>query len=46
MIVSIGPPCAPGEAWHGCEPAMTIPPTFYLSATLAMILSLIAGGMV
>jgi hypothetical protein len=46
MIVSIGPPCAPGEAWHGCEPAMTIPLTFYLLGTLAMLHSLIAGGMV
>lgn len=39
MIVSIGPPCLPAEAWNACEPAMTIWPDFLVTGILAMMLS-------
>jgi hypothetical protein len=41
MILSIGPPCVPQEVWNGCEPAMTILPTFLITGLLAVIISLI-----
>ncbi len=37
---SWGPPCAPEEIWHACEPAMSIIPNFLITGILAMLLSL------
>ena len=28
LITSMGPPCDPVQVWHGCEPAMTVVPSF------------------
>lgn len=36
---SWGPPCAPEEIWHACEPAMSILPNFQLTGILAMLFS-------
>jgi hypothetical protein len=35
-----GPPCAPKEIWHACEPAMSILPNFLITGILAMLFSL------
>ncbi len=40
MIPSIGPPCVPEKVWNGCEPAMTIVPSFLVTGILAIIISL------
>jgi hypothetical protein len=40
LILSMGPPCAPEAAWNGCEPAMTILPSFLVTGILAALLSL------
>ena len=41
MIVSIGPPCVPEEAWNACEPAMTIIPNYLITGILAVIIGLV-----
>jgi len=41
VINAIGPPCQPVTAWHGCEPAMTIVPHFYVTGVLAIFVSII-----
>jgi len=41
MMSAIGPPCQASTAWHGCEPAMTIIPNFFVTGVLAVIVSLI-----
>src|SRR5260370_39616768 len=41
MIRAMGPPCQANTAWHGCEPAMTIIPTFFVTGVLAIIVSLL-----
>lgn len=38
MIASMGVPCVPEEAWHLCEPAMTILPNFLITGILSMLL--------
>ena len=40
MIASIGPPCAPEEAWNACEPAMTILPNFLVTGILALLIGI------
>jgi hypothetical protein len=42
MIQSMGPPCDPLTAWHGCEPAMTILPSFLISGALAVVIGAFA----
>lgn len=37
MINAIGPPCERTTAWHGCEPAFTIVPSFLVAGVLAML---------
>lgn len=29
-ILAMGPPCQTNKMWHGCEPAMTIIPNFFV----------------
>ena len=41
VITSIGPPCDPEQAWHLCEPAMTVVPSFLVSGIVATIVGLI-----
>lgn len=41
MILSMGPPCIPEEAWNACEPAMTILPNFLITGILAVIIGLL-----
>jgi hypothetical protein len=41
LISAFGPPCQPKLVWHGCEPAMTIIPDFFVTGILAIIISLI-----
>jgi hypothetical protein len=38
MILSMGPPCVPEEAWNGCEPAMTILPSFLITGVLSVVI--------
>ena len=40
VITSMGPPCIPEETWNGCEPAMTILPSFLYSGILTVLISL------
>jgi hypothetical protein len=40
LISAIGSPCQPQEAWHACEPAMTIIPNFFVTGVFAIIVSL------
>ena len=40
-ILAMGPPCQANRAWHGCEPALTIVPTFVVASVLTSILALI-----
>jgi hypothetical protein len=40
-ILAMGPPCQTNKIWHGCEPAMTIIPNFFVTGVLAIIVSLI-----
>jgi hypothetical protein len=37
MIVSMGPPCVPEQAWNACEPAMTVVPSFLVTGILAVL---------
>ena len=37
LISAIGPPCQPETAWHACEPAFTLVPSFFVTGFLAMI---------
>jgi hypothetical protein len=39
VFPSWGPPCVPEEAWHGCEPAMSIVPNFLFTGIIAILLS-------
>jgi len=41
MILSMGPPCAPEAVWNGCEPAMTLLPSFLITGILSVILGLL-----
>jgi len=41
LINAIGLPCQPKAAWHACEPAITLLPTFSLSGILAISVSLV-----
>jgi len=41
MIASMGPPCEAEAVWHGCEPAMTVLPNFFITGVLAVILGVI-----
>lgn len=40
-ILAMGPPCQTNKMWHGCEPAMTIIPNFFVTGVIAIIVSLI-----
>ncbi|MEA4908877.1 MAG: hypothetical protein VB089_14735 [Anaerolineaceae bacterium] len=44
LIVSIGPPCVPQESWNGCEPALTILPSFLISGILTVVIALAILG--
>jgi hypothetical protein len=35
-ILAIGPPCQTNKMWHGCEPAMTIIPNFFVVACTSL----------
>lgn len=37
VISAVGPLCRASQAWHGCEPALTIIPNMRLTGILAMI---------
>jgi hypothetical protein len=37
LISAIGSPCQPETAWHACEPAFTLVPSFFVTGLLAMI---------
>ena len=41
LINAIGSPCQPNTAWHACEPAMTLLPTFFVAGVLTMLVALI-----
>jgi hypothetical protein len=42
MIISaIGPPCQPTTAWHACEPAMTLLPTYFVAGILTIAIALV-----
>ena len=41
LIASMGPPCEPEQVWHGCEPAMTVIPSFIVTGILAIIVGLV-----
>ncbi|MFW6115944.1 MAG: hypothetical protein ACOC7Y_02660 [Chloroflexota bacterium] len=41
LIPSMGPPCDPDQIWHGCEPAMTVVPSFLITGILSIIVGLI-----
>jgi hypothetical protein len=41
MFASIGAPCVPGEAWHGCEPAMTFLPNLLMAGFLTVLMGLV-----
>ncbi len=41
MFPSMGAPCVADQAWHACEPAMTLLPNFLVTGILAVILSLL-----
>jgi GNAT superfamily N-acetyltransferase len=40
VIHAIGSPCQPHAAWHGCEPALTVIPSFRATGIAAMLLAL------
>lgn len=41
IIASMGPPCDPETAWHICEPAMTVVPSFLITGILATVVGLL-----
>jgi hypothetical protein len=41
MFASIGAPCVPGEAWHACEPAMTLLPNLLMAGILTVLMGLL-----
>lgn len=41
VIQAIGPPCEGNAMWHGCEPAMTIIPDFFITGILAIVIGVI-----
>jgi len=40
-ILAMGPPCQANKMWHGCEPAMTIIPQYFVSGVVTIFVSLI-----
>jgi len=40
-INAIGPPCQPATAWHACEPAFTLLPSFLVTGVLAMVVAVV-----
>jgi hypothetical protein len=44
LIASMGPPCDPAQAWHMCEPAMTIIPSFLITGILSILLGLVTAA--
>jgi len=40
-ILAMGPPCQTTKAWHACEPAMTIIPSYFISGAVAILVSCI-----
>jgi hypothetical protein len=40
-ILAMGPPCQTTKMWHGCEPAMTIIPHYFVSGVVTIFVSLI-----
>ena len=41
MFASIGAPCVPDQAWHACEPAMTILPNLLIAGILTVVMGLL-----
>ncbi len=41
MFPSWGPPCVPEEAWHACEPAMTVVPNLLIAGILTVVLGVL-----
>ena len=41
VISAIGPPCEPASAWHACEPALTLVPSFLVTGVLAMVVAVV-----
>ena len=41
FIIAIGPPCQPATAWHACEPAFTLIPSFLVTGVLAMVVAVV-----
>src|SRR3990172_7882550 len=41
MFASWGPPCVPEEAWHACEPAMTVVPNLLIAGILTVVLGVL-----
>jgi hypothetical protein len=41
VISAMGPPCQANRVWNGCEPAMTIIPSFFVTGVLAIIVGVI-----
>jgi hypothetical protein len=41
LINAIGPPCQPATAWHSCEPAITLIPSFLITGVLAMVVAVV-----
>lgn len=41
IISAIGPPCDPEQAWHLCEPALTVIPSFLITGIVAIVLGLL-----
>jgi MFS family permease len=41
LISAIGPPCQQATAWHACEPAFTLLPSFLVSGLLAMAIAVV-----
>lgn len=41
MFASIGAPCLPDQAWHACEPAMTLLPTLLIAGILTVLMGLV-----
>ena len=40
IFPSMGPPCVPESAWHGCEPALSLIPNLLVSGVVSMVLGL------
>jgi hypothetical protein len=46
VIASMGPPCQADGVWHGCEPAMTIIPSFLVTGILGLAVLVWAAAFV